>query len=162
MFKFIIYSFLFSFFFSGNLVSCKSNKNLTNNKKNMVSKNNSIPFSVILQGEHSNVDKQKNIIITNNEELSSFYSKINMTRTPDFPVPKVNFKKNIVLGLFMGTKTTGGYSIEIDKIESYKNEIIVFYKEKSPKGMATMVITQPCLIVSIPKKDLPIRFKKVE
>ena len=64
-----------------------------------------------------------------------------------------------MLGFFLGEKSSGGYEIQIDSIQNNGKEIVVNYKIKAPKGMASMVITQPTLLVLIPKYDLPVKFK---
>ncbi len=155
--------FVFSAIFIGSLASCKTNKNTSakdSKTKKMLVKDN--PFTILLQNGHSNITKQKNTVIKDKKSLNAIYSKINSTRKPSLPIPEIDFSKTMILGLFMGTKSSGGYSIHINRIESKGKEMVVFYTEKAPQGMATMVITQPCLLVSTATSNLPIRFELVK
>jgi cell division protein FtsI/penicillin-binding protein 2 len=146
-------------------ISCKCNKQLnqqlTTNKE-MANKNQSseIPFEIIFDNDRCNIKEAKNVVITSEKQLQDVYAKINMTRRPGVPVPNIDFTKQIVLGIFLGEKSTAGYQITIDKIVQNKKNIDVYYKVISPKEQAAMVITQPCVLASIPKQDLPINFIK--
>ncbi len=156
--------FIFSVIFIGSLASCKTNKNTSakdSKTKKMLVKDN-VPFTILLQNGHSNIAEKKNIVFKDEKSLNAIYSKINSTRKPGLPIPVVDFSKTMVLGLFMGTKSSGGYSIHINSIESNNKEIVVFYTEKLPKGRVTMAITQPCLLVSTAASNLPVRFELVE
>ena len=66
---------------------------------------------------------------------------------------------NFIL-LNMGEKTTGGYSIEVVKVEELSDKIIVTVKENSPKSgdNVTDAITNPYAVVKINSKK-PIEIK---
>lgn len=62
--------------------------------------------------------------------------------------------------LNMGEKTSGGYSITVEKVEETANQIIVTVKEQgpSPGDMAASVMTYPYCIVKInSKKEIIIK-----
>lgn len=56
--------------------------------------------------------------------------------------------------LNMGEKNTGGYSIDIEKVEETDKNIIITVKEKSPSadGMVMQVITYPYTVIKINSK----------
>jgi hypothetical protein len=58
----------------------------------------------------------------------------------------------------MGTKSTGGYSLDIDTVVESDRYVEVSLLSKTPKGMATMAFTNPFIIVNIPSthKDVKI------
>lgn len=58
----------------------------------------------------------------------------------------------------MGEKSSGGYSITVEKVKEYKDKIEVTLKEVAPSGMATTVITKPCYVIKIKSKK-PIEIK---
>lgn len=64
---------------------------------------------------------------------------------------------NFVL-LNMGEKSTGGYSVEVVKVEELPDRIVVTVKENSPEGMATTAITHPYTVLRINSKK-PIEIK---
>ncbi len=85
--------------------------------------------------------------------------KGNKTAAPD-----VDFSSQMLIGVFSGRKPTAGYSIAIEKILEGTKSIQVEYSEKqpSPESMVAMVITYPCQIVSVPRSDKTVEFKKLE
>jgi hypothetical protein len=58
----------------------------------------------------------------------------------------------------MGEKNSGGYTLDVEKIEELSDKIIVTLKEIPPSGMAIMAITKPCYVVKIKSKK-PIEIK---
>jgi hypothetical protein len=66
-------------------------------------------------------------------------------------LPKLDedfFKSNAVLAVFLGTRSTGGYSVEIARAES--GEIRVAEKRPPKDAMVTQVITSPFKLVAVP------------
>jgi hypothetical protein len=78
--------------------------------------------------------------------------------------PEVDFANQMLIGVFAGRKPTAGYSIAIEKILEGPKSIVVEYSEKqpSPESMVAMVITYPCQIVSVPRSEKTIEFKKLK
>ena len=62
----------------------------------------------------------------------------------------------------MGSKGSGGHSIKINSISETTNELIVYYTEKHPTGMATSVMTQPFYMAKIHKTDKNVRFELIK
>lgn len=57
----------------------------------------------------------------------------------------------------LGEKTTGGYSVIIKNIEETEDSVLVTIEEVAPKGMATMAISYPMMVIKINSKK-PIIF----
>jgi len=146
--------------------SCKS-KQKTTEKDQIITiespeKAENTPFKMLLEGSHSNIQKREYTIIKNSLELGRIFGTINSTRRPGFPIPEIDFSKNVVVGLFMGSKGSGGHSIAIDHVDYNEAETVVYYIEKHPSGMATSVMTQPFYLAKISKTANPIRFEIVK
>ncbi len=107
-------------------------------------------YKVLLSESHGGYKDAKQFIINDNQSLSQVYMKLNMMRKPGISVPKIDFDKNTVLALFLGTKTAGGYTYEITAISTENDALLVNLKEEKPT-ITTAVITQPSLFVLIPK-----------
>lgn len=78
--------------------------------------------------------------------------------------PQLDWNKQQVVLLAMGQKNTGGYSIDIDKVEKTNAEITVYYKTNGPKkgDMVTQALTAPYVLYTIDNiADLPVVFKEV-
>lgn len=76
-------------------------------------------------------------------------------------MPKVDFSKEMVLGVFMGEKTTGGYSIKVTKAEIKGTDLHVEVTETSPDPslFTIQIITAPSHIVAVEKVEGKVEFK---
>jgi len=68
----------------------------------------------------------------------------------------------MVIAVFSEEKRTGGYGIEITRVEENleKGQMEVFFLEThpSPNSMVTQALTQPYHIVKLKKVDIPVVF----
>ena len=118
----------------------------------------SIKFNVITHSQTSGFTFQKLIQIRNAEDFQDLWTI--HSQPTGAAMPKIDFEKDMVLAVFYGQTQTGGHDIYIHDIEEQDTEIIVNIRtvEPAPNSMRTMMISQPNMIVSIPKTDKPIRF----
>ncbi len=66
--------------------------------------------------------------------------------------PEIDFDKHMALAVFMGQRSTGGYSVRIESVREFEKHIEVHYTSTSPSpgDMVTMAITSPYHIVIVP------------
>lgn len=143
--KLVISIFLFV------LIGCANTKQVKEPQK--------VTFETLLEGSHGGYRDGEFIIINNNKDLKRIYTQINKIRKPGFPIPKIDFNKELVIALFLGEKPSGGYSIYVSSIEETKNEFHVFIKESTPEGMVATVMTQPFYFCKISRIEKKIIFK---
>ncbi|TGG88708.1 protease complex subunit PrcB family protein [Geotoga petraea] len=75
---------------------------------------------------------------------------------------KVNFRtieiqdmeENLKVMISAGEKRTGGYSIDIDNVFLYENNIIVSAFLNTPKGPTTQAFTYPSKVIAIDKSQI--------
>jgi len=81
---------------------------------------------------------------------------------PSYPAAP-DFSRLQAVAVFAGEKNTGGYAVEILRIEETPREINVIYREIAPpaNAMTTQALTQPFHIKFIPKDPRPVVFKKI-
>ena len=103
-------------------------------------------FAPLKQESYGGRETESHEVITSQEQLKTLYSELNIESVPD-----VDFSKKNVVALFMGMKSSGGYSISIDKMERSGDTLIITAKKSAPEGNATMAITQPYFIAAVPK-----------
>jgi hypothetical protein len=137
--------------------ACKT-KPITNTQANI---NNNINFTELESGGHSNIYEKRNYVINSKEELTSLYKSLNASRFPKIAIPKVDFTKNSIIALLMGSKSSGGHRIVLDHITSNGSDVSVYYREFSPKGMATSVMTQPYYLAVTSKINTEVTFIKI-
>ena len=107
-----------------------------------------------------NITRQ-NLIIQNNNEWIELMNKMNSVNnvTDNFTGTEFDFSNFIILALFDDIKMYGGYSIEIESVVENRSDLIAIIRHRSPNGIAPTVITQPYVIVKIPKTEKKIIFK---
>jgi protease stability complex PrcB-like protein len=76
------------------------------------------------------------------------------------PAPEVDFAKEMVIAATMGTKRTGGYSVEIISAEPAGKKLKVTVKQASPPpgSMAIQALTAPFHFVAVSRSDLEVEF----
>lgn len=83
----------------------------------------------------------------------------------DKPPPKVDFTTRTVVAIFLGSRPTAGYGIEIIGTRKEGDAVIVEWAEVRPTAgvLLAQVLTSPALIASIPKTagTTSIGFRKV-
>lgn len=131
------------------LLACHSMKNSSENRKA-----NSDLVHVLYSSSYQGRDTESNVIITNQDDLKTLYQSIGNQE-----IPKIDFAKNQVVALFLGTRNTGGYRISIDRVEEEAEKLILYKKEETPKGGAvTMALTNPFIVAEIcSKKEIIFR-----
>jgi hypothetical protein len=76
--------------------------------------------------------------------------------------PAVDFRKDMVVAVFLGSRPTAGYSVEIVDTRPDGASLIVQYRETrpAPGGIAAQVLTSPYHIVALPRQA-DVKFEKV-
>jgi hypothetical protein len=77
------------------------------------------------------------------------------------PILPVDFKKQMVLAVYMGPQNSGGHSIQILSVGEYDDRVEVTVKKRSPGTgcVVTQAITSPYQIVAVSKVDKPVNFE---
>ena len=143
--------FLFLGFISFLLFSCECLQDVKQTKKGKA-----ISYEIIEKGEHSGVKVRKNFVISSKEDFHNFLRKYQISKNNI----KVNFDKKMLIGIFLGEQTTGGFAINVQKIIENDNKVIIYYNVKNNQ-IATMVITTPYLLIQITKTNKPIDFQLI-
>ena len=76
--------------------------------------------------------------------------------------PAVDFGKEMVVAVFMGSRPTAGFSVEIVAAGERDGKFVVGYRETQPApgGVSAQVLTAPYHIAVVAKSLLPITFEK--
>jgi hypothetical protein len=77
-------------------------------------------------------------------------------------MPKVDFGSRTVVAVFLGTRNSAGYAVEITGTRHDKGALVVEWRERRPEpgNVAAQVLTSPAHIATIPKFGGEIRFEK--
>lgn len=90
------------------------------------------------------------------------FDKLWREHAPGRPAPNVDFTKNMVVGVFLGSRPSGGFSVEITNVRRDGDALVVTWTERrpAPDQMAAQVMTAPAQLVSVPRFDGQVRFEK--
>lgn len=82
----------------------------------------------------------------------------------DQPAPAVDLTADIIVAVFLGTRPTGGFDVEITGTRREGGVLVVEWRETrpTPGAVAAQVITSPAHIVAIPRVEGEIRFRKAD
>jgi hypothetical protein len=115
----------------------------------------------IEKGEQSNIDSARQVLVRTEAELRRLWAQ----HAPDRPVPKVDFSREMVVAVFMGSRPNAGFSTAIVSATAANGALMVRYTENRPgPGTVTaQILTFPYHLVAIPKADVKdVKFEKVQ
>ena len=110
------------------------------------------------KGEQSNIDEAKQVVMRTEAE----WTKLWQQHSPDRKRPAVDFSKDMVVGVFMGSRPTAGYNVSIVSTFAKDGNVLVQYRESQPRpsAMAAQVLTFPYHLVAVPKTTGDVKFEK--
>jgi protease stability complex PrcB-like protein len=117
------------------------------------------PPRTLDRGDQSNVDSEKQVVVRTAAEWKTVWQQ----HSPDRPLPALDFRKEMAVGVFLGSRNTAGYSVDIISVQPDHGALVVRYRQRSPAGDAIVaqVITSPYHIVAVPRAAGDVKFEKV-
>ena len=115
----------------------------------------------IEKGDQSNVEDAKRVLVRTDAE----WAKLWQQHAPDRPRPVVDLSKEMVVGVFMGSRPNAGFSTAIVSATEGGGALMVRYTETKPSAgaISAQVLTFPFHIVAIPKVSAAnVRFEKAQ
>ena len=115
----------------------------------------------VAKGDQSNVDDAKQVLVRSEAEWTKVWNQ----HAPDQPKPAVDFSKEMVVAVFMGSRPSAGFSTTITSAMAAKGALLVHYKETAPPAGAVtaQILTFPFHIVAIAKAPVTdVKFQKDE
>lgn len=109
------------------------------------------PFEIVFESDYGGKEEKNYTIIKNKADLKNELARLHLEESTINRLNTVDFDKQLILSLHMGTRNTGGYSIKVSNVEINGNITYVTITENTPKPeeMVTMALTQPFCIVLI-------------
>jgi hypothetical protein len=122
-----------------------------------------LSIATVAKGHRSGIRKPLQTVIRNQDEWNVFWKRHSSTDTNPAPVPIINFDREMVVGIFLGEKSTGGYEVEIVRAERSDSALYFYYRQDNPPpgAMVTQSLTQPFHLVKVAKyQNLQIIFRR--
>jgi hypothetical protein len=117
------------------------------------------PLVRVAKGDMSGVQTMRQVTVRTAAE----WQKVWKEHSPDEKLPVVDFNANMIVGIFLGSKPSAGYQVEILNVRQDSNETVVEYAQKQPgRGMMTaQILTEPYDLVAVPKHAGAVRFVQI-
>jgi hypothetical protein len=116
------------------------------------------PLRVLEKGDQSNVDDAQQVAARTTAEWDTLWRR----HSPDRDQPRVNLARDMVLGVFLGSRPTAGFGVEILSTLDEQGVLVVRFRETRPPGdlLLAQVITSPYHLVAVPRHSGDVKFEK--
>jgi hypothetical protein len=117
-----------------------------------------VPFTTVARGEQSGVEDAREVVVRSADEWKRLWG----AHAPGRPLPAVDFRKMMVLGVFAGFRSSGGYGVTITAIDREGEDLVVNWREDRPPADAitTQVLTFPYHLVSTEPASGRVTFRR--
>jgi hypothetical protein len=116
------------------------------------------PLRSLDKGSHSDVSAARQATVRDREEWASLWRAHGSSR----PLPGVDFSREMVVGVFLGSRPNAGFAVEIVGYREAGDAVVVQYREitPAPDAITAQVIVSPYDMVAIPKRAGSVTFEK--
>lgn len=116
-------------------------------------------FTTIAKGDASGQQLAKQVTVRSAAEWKALWKE----HSPTDKMPEVDFTKNMVVGIFLGSKPSAGWGVEIVNVRMENAELVVEYVQTQPaKGtMTAQILTEPFHLAAVPAHAGTVRFVQV-
>ena len=123
-----------------------------------------VPIRSLKKGAFSGIREVKQEVVKSADAWEKVWKQHNTAAGGSDKIPAVDFSKEMVIVATMGTKRTGGYTIEIVGVEPHDKTLRISLKKTSPPpdAMTIQALTAPFHFVAVPKSDLKPEFVEVK
>jgi hypothetical protein len=115
----------------------------------------------IEKGDQSNIDDARRVLVRTDAEWTTLWRQ----HHPDKPRPAVDFSKEMVVAVFMGSRPNAGFSTAVISATAANGALIVRYRETmpGPGTVSAQILTFPYHLVAIPRADVKdLKFEKAD
>jgi hypothetical protein len=108
-----------------------------------------VPVRSLDKGAISQIDSARQAVARSESEWSTLWSQ----HAGDRAKPAVDLSREMVAAVFLGTRSTAGFSVEIVGAREEGAVLVVSYRETRPQpgSVAAQVLTSPYHIVAVRK-----------
>ena len=115
-------------------------------------------FVSVAQGAMSNIEEPRTVVVRTAAEWQALWKE----HDPERPPPAVDFAQATVVGVFLGSRPTAGYAVEITAVTTEGTRTIVEYVERQPSrdDFVAQVLTSPFHLVRVMRTAGAIEFRR--
>jgi protease stability complex PrcB-like protein len=128
------------------------------NGMNAIGMQSGASLRILDKGAQSNIDSPRQVVARTAAEWTALWKQ----HDSDKPAPAVDFSREMVLAVFMGSRPTAGYSVEITSVDARDGGIVVSYHETAPPrdAITAQILTSPYYMVAVSGHKGEVRFEK--
>jgi hypothetical protein len=117
-----------------------------------------VAFTTVARGPVSQITEPREVVVRTADEWRALWKSHGDARQPT-----VDFSRSIVIGVFLGTRMTAGFEVDIVSIRPQGATTVVEYRERRPDPDALLAqgLTAPFHLVSVPRLDGAVEFRKI-
>ncbi|MBX9582475.1 MAG: protease complex subunit PrcB family protein [Gemmataceae bacterium] len=103
--------------------------------------------------------KPRHQIVRDPAEWKALWERVHSRQPPGPAVPEVDFGKEMVVAVFAGGRPSGGYGLEVARVERAAGGLTVRVTERTPNPdkMYTQATTAPYVLAVVPKHPGEVR-----
>jgi hypothetical protein len=118
------------------------------------------PIRSLKKGAFSGIHEAKQEVVKSADAWEKLWKQHVTSMSASDKIPAVDFSKEMVVVATMGTKRSGGYSIEIVDVVASGETLKISVKKTSPPpdAMSIQALTAPFHFVAVPKSKLKPEF----
>lgn len=101
-------------------------------------KDGTLPFAPLVQDQYSGIAQPRNVVVRDRAGLETLWNAHYLGRSPVPPLPDVDFKRSMVVGVFAGSQAAGCQSAAVATVEGENDKVVVGYE------ISTLMTVAPC------------------
>ncbi len=116
-----------------------------------------VPFEVVAQGSQAaGVDGPEYRLLATRDDLVEAWNQAHGSSLTVPPLPSVDFARETLVAVFLGTKPTGGYGLDVESVTLEGGDLYVDVVETQPAADAitTQALTNPWLVLRVPHGEV--------
>jgi hypothetical protein len=120
-----------------------------------------VPFTPVLEEIYSGVSEPTARVVQDRATFRRLWDETQSTRTPTPEPPEIDFARESLVVVALGTRPSGGYRIRIEKIQERAGAVEVTVGKYAPgqNCLSTQAITKPIAIARMPRTTKPTVFR---
>ena len=118
-----------------------------------------ILIKTIDKGSQTMIDEARQVTVRSADELAKLWR----VHAPDRIQPAIDFSRDMVVGVFLGSRPTAGYDVQIVSAREEQGALVVRYRTTAPgrDAVAAQVLTMPYHLAVVPRYAGAVKFEKV-
>ncbi len=116
-----------------------------------------VTFAALAGGTHSEIQEPRQVVVRTAEDWQALWKAHSAE-----PAPIIDFSRSMVIGVFLGSRPTAGFTVEITAIRVRNNTAVVEYTERGPApgAITAQVLTSPFHLVTVTRDLGAIEFSR--